>query len=198
MRSSFGEDCAQTSSAEVSVDLDRKRVLGARREFRRKEDPARRVVEAKDHGCGVVGRAARQGGADVRENGTDPPARHVGRELVRVRSDIAEDVARAAACRVETPLQPGGHALGLRLDAGSERALHVGDVHQVNGAQFPRRNGGTGLPDHGIAGVVVGQAEHALNVPHPPREVDPARQVVGERLSQMTSSPASRASTANA
>src|SRR5690606_18598574 len=75
-------------------------------------------------------------------------------QIVSVRADVADTAPGARACRVGPPL---GLLLPAVLDLLGEPVLHVLGMDQADCAELAGGDHGARLPDHRIAGVVVGE-----------------------------------------
>jgi hypothetical protein len=96
-----------------------------------------------------------------------------------VGADVAQDQRCAALLGREAPAR---RRIAVGFGRGREVALDVLDVELADGAERPAFHLRAGVPDHGVAGVVVGQAEHAPARAHALDQVESIGKGRGERL----------------
>ena len=130
-------------------------------------------------------------GGEVGAQALQPQPGDEGGEVHGVGGDVAGAAGRARARRVGAP---AGLLLARVLELGRQPVLRVlGLDHPDRARAGPSATIWPRLPDHRVAGIIVGQREHAARLARPARRAC-ARpsSVVVSGLSQMTWMPRSR------
>ena len=141
--------------------------------------PAAELVTHIEPRAGPAKRSSRWAKSAIGRPGSDGAdlGRHRGelepgdeaRQMVRVGPDVAQHQRGGALRGVEAPVR-GGIPVGLGRPR--EVALDVLDVDLADRAERAVPHHRAGVADHRVAGVVVGQAEHAAARPHPPHQIE--------------------------
>ena len=87
--------------------------------------------------------------------------------MVGVRADVAQYQGLPASVGIEAPV---GRAFALHQ--GGVVTLHVGELDLAHRPDDAGADHVARLPDHGVGGIVVRQAEHPPARAHPMHEVD--------------------------
>ena len=166
-------------TAFFAVDSNPQGALVARGDLARPQLTPGAALETQQHVGVVVERPAGHEGGQFGAELGDLEAGDEGGQMVGVGADVADAARRPGLLGVGAP----GRLLVTRiLDFLAQPVLGVLDLDHPDGAELARQHHLARLPDHGIAGVVVGQAEHQAGPPHRLGQVHGIVERGGQRL----------------